>query len=305
MMTVAELNRTRRIGAEFEMCVPLVGTGGGSDVQRLLADILSANGIRAIYRSYQHTLLPHGVDVAVEHDSSIRGESRWQGITWMPIEIKTRILNGIDDWERVVPRTLEIARYMGARINRSTGHHVHIDLPEAANRMSVIRSAYNLVHKYEPVIYGLVAPSRMDNGYARPMPDHARLLHGCSTFADYMDVLRRWDRHRGLNLIHAVDSEPRLEFRYHGGTLDTAKARHWMRLLNRLVEHGVSRNCQAGEQIVNGRKAFDSFRSTIGLRSHPGIYAKVSPELRETSKYLLKRWKNFNIPTSGDDESSA
>lgn len=305
MMNVAELNRTRRIGCEFEMTVPLVGNGNGSDVQRVLAEVLSANGIRAIYRSYQHTPLPYGVDVAVEHDSSIRGMPRWAGVTSMPIEVKTRILSGVDDWELIVPRLLEIARYMGARVNRSCGHHVHVDLPEAASRMSVIRSLYNLIHKYEPIIYGIVAPSRRQNGYARSMADHPRLLHGCRKFQDYMDVLHRWDRHHGLNLTHVLASEPRIEFRYHQGTLDTTKARNWMRLLNRLVEHAVSRNCQAGEQVANNRKAFDAFRSTIGLRSHPGIYRKVSSELRETSKYLLKRWRQFNVAASGEDESDA
>ncbi|QNN21762.1 hypothetical protein HED60_05575 [Planctomycetales bacterium ZRK34] len=305
MMTVAEINPHRRMGCEFEMTIPLVGTGSGSDVQRMLAEILTANGIRAVSRSYQHNPVPHGVDVAVEYDSSIRGESRWQGIVWQAVELKTKILSGVDDWERVVPRTLEIARYMGARVNRSCGHHVHIDLPEAASRMSVIRSLYNLVHKYEPIIYGVVAPSRRQNGYARSMTDHPRLLHGCQKFQDYMDVLHRWDRHHGLNLTHALASEPRIEFRYHAGTLDVAKARHWMRLLNRLVEHAVSRNCQAGAQVENSRKAFDAFRSTVGLRSHPGIYGKVSPELRETSKYLLRRWRQFNSPASGEDESDA
>ena len=62
----AELNRSRRIGVEHEMTVPLVGTGTGTDVQRTLADVLTANGLRAIARGYSHSPLPDGVDLAVE-----------------------------------------------------------------------------------------------------------------------------------------------------------------------------------------------------------------------------------------------
>jgi hypothetical protein len=64
----AEINRLRRIGAEFEMTVPLVGTGCGRDIQATLANVLCANGIRAISRGYDHSPLPSGVDVAVEYD---------------------------------------------------------------------------------------------------------------------------------------------------------------------------------------------------------------------------------------------
>ena len=81
-MLTAELNKTRRIGCEYEMTIPLIGTGSGHDVQQTLANVLTANGIRAIARPYDHTLLPRNTDVAVEYDSSVRGESQYAGITW-------------------------------------------------------------------------------------------------------------------------------------------------------------------------------------------------------------------------------
>lgn len=301
-MLYSEINRSRRLGCEFEMCVPRVGRGNGSDVQQTIAEVLTANGIRAVARHYQHTPVPNGQDVAVEYDSSVRGESRYRAVSWHSVEIKTRILNGVPDWESVVPRTLAICRYLGARVNRSCGHHLHVDFPEARERPSVIRSLYNVVHRFEPVLYGLVATSRRENGYARPMEDRARLLHGCRSWASYRRALAGWQRQSGLNLTHVVESEPRVEFRYHGGTLDAEKARYWMRLINRLIEHSVTRSCQAArQQVANDRKGFEAMRYTIGLRSNAGIYAKVEPELRETSKYLLKRWKEFNLPVSGEE----
>ena len=294
-MLYAELNRTRRIGAEFEFTIPRIGSGSGTDVQRSIAECLSANGVRAIARSYQSTPVPVGCDVAVEYDGSVRGESRYSGIHWHSIEVKSRILNGIDDWERVIPQTLAICSYMGARVNRSCGHHVHVDFPEARERPTVIRSLYNVIHRFEPVIYSLVAPSRRSNGYAQPMPDRTRLLHGCRSLRCFQRALSHWDRRCGLNLTHVFEEEPRVEFRYHHGTLCVEKARHWRNLVLRLVDHATTRSCQAArQQVAPDRQGLDAFRYTIGLRSNQGIYSKVDADLRQTSKYLLRRWKEFN-----------
>lgn len=300
-MLTADLNLSRRMGAEFEMTVPRIGSGTGTHVQQSIADCLTANGIRAIARTYQHSPVPDGYDVAVESDSSVRGESRFQGVSWNPVEVKTRILNGVADWEAIVPRTLEICRYLGARVNRSCGHHLHVDFPEARVKPTKIRSLYNLMHRFEPVIFGLNAPSRRSNGYAKAMDDRARLLHGCRSLSCFRRALAGWQRQSGLNLTHLFGTEPRIEFRYHGGTLDAEKARHWMRLMNRLVEHSVTRSCQAArQQVANDRKGIEAFRYTVGLRSNAGIYAKVAPELRETSKFMLGRWKHLNPNNSSE-----
>ena len=170
-MLTAELNRSRKLGVEYEMAFPLVGAGGGNDVQRMLAHVLTTNGLRAVARGYSHDPLPAGVDLAVEHDASVRGESRYAGISWHSVELKTRIIN-YDEWENIIPKALEICSYMGARVNRSCGHHVHLALDEIRTRRpgpKVIRSLYNLMHRFEPVVYGLVAPSRNNSSGYQPV----------------------------------------------------------------------------------------------------------------------------------------
>lgn len=264
------------------------------DVQRTLANVLTANGIRAIARGYSHAPLPFNVDVGVEYDSSIQGENRYAGISWCSVEVKTRILNGIDDWETVVPKMLDVARYMGARVNHSTGHHIHVALPEAIDQPRVIRSITNLVERIEPVIFGLVAPSRRRSSYCTPMgelPD----LKACKTLNDYQQFLIGASRHNGLNLTHLTETAPRIEFRYHQGTLDPNKARHWLRFLLQVTQHAVSRNCQSLDTpLVNDRKGFERMATAIGLRVNSKIYRNISPELTETASYLLRRWKHFN-----------
>lgn len=293
-MLIADISRTRTIGAEFEMTMPCVGTGGGMDVQWTLASVLTANGIRAVARPYSHEPVPANADVAVEFDGSVQGETRYRGITWHAVEVKTRILRGIDDWERVVPAMLDIAQYLGARVNRSTGHHVHVGLPEVTERPKVIRSLASLVARIEPVVYGMLAPSRRGNTYCMPM-GRAPDLRACKSLAEYHAQLHGTNRYHGLNLTHATGDSLRVEFRYHQGTLDSEKARHWLRFLLRVTEHAVNRNCQSFDQpLPNTRNGWERMATAIGLRVNSKIYRAIAPELAETASFLLRRWKHFN-----------
>ena len=294
-MLTAEINRTRPIGVEYEMTLPLVGTGSGNDVQQVIARVLTANGLPAIARGYSHAPLPAGTDLAVEYDGSVEGESHYQGITWHSVELKTRILTGIEEWERIVPRALAICRYMGARVNRSCGHHVHLGLDEVESDPRVLRSLYNVFDRYDPAIFGLVSPSRRTCGYAQPIPHRAKHLHGCRTLECFRRALSGWERRIALNLTHVFESSPHIELRYHQGTLDADKARHWLRFCLQMTEHAVKRNCQAApKQVENTRSGLERLLVSCGFKVNAGIYGQVSPELRETGRYLLKRWKAFN-----------
>lgn len=74
-MLSAEIDRSRRIGTEFEFALPQIGTGTGDDVRRTLAEVLTANGLPAVARGYSHRPLPDGIDLAVEYDASVRGRA--------------------------------------------------------------------------------------------------------------------------------------------------------------------------------------------------------------------------------------
>lgn len=303
-MLTADLSRTRRLGVEFEFAIPQIGTGEASDVRRILAGILNQNGVSAIAREYSHRPLPPGRDVAIEYDSSVRGESRYRGIRWQNIELKTRILNGIDDWEQVVPKALAICRYLGGRVNSSTGHHVHVELAEALHDPIVIRNLYNTVHRYEPLVFGLVAPSRLRSSYSMPLPDRPGYLARCRSLSCFQRSLNTLSRQHGVNWTHLWSAEPRIEYRYHGGTLDVEKARHWARYLLRVTDHACMRRCKAAKsQYGNSRANFDKMLTTLGFKVNSRVYAKVAPELRETGRYLLKRWKSLNAPAASPNQT--
>jgi hypothetical protein len=199
------------------------------------------------------------------------------------------------DWEAVVPKTLDILRYCGGRITPSCGHHLHIGLPEFKDDPTQVRSVWNLFHRFEPVIYGLVAPSRRGNNYCRPLPPAAKFLHGANSVRTIKQRLNRFDRYHGLNLTHLWGDASRVELRYGSGTLESDKARHWARLCTRLVDHACTRTCQAAPApLPNDRKSLERLLVTVGLKVNSKVYATVAPELRETGKFVLRRWKQFN-----------
>lgn len=285
------------MGCEFECAVPIIGAGGGSEVQDAIANVLNHNGIRACSRTYSHVPVPQNCDVVVESDSSISGEQRYQGVGWAQVEFKTRILRGMADWERIVPRALDIVRYCGGRITPSCGHHVHVGFPEFKDDPTRVRSLWNLIHRFEPTIFGLVAPSRRNNNYCRPLPPAAKYLHGANSVRSIKQRLAHFDRYHGLNLTHIFSDSPRVEFRYSQGTLDAAKARAWETFCLRLVDHAVTRTCQAAPApLPNDRKSMERLLVTTGLKVNSKVYATVSMELRDTGRHLLKRWKHFNGP---------
>ncbi len=294
-MLTATLNRnSRRLGVEFEFAVPQVGAGQSDDVRKTLAQVLSANGVPSVVRGYSHRPVPAGADVCIEYDASVRGESRYRGIRWVSVEAKTRILSGLDDWEQVVPKMLDIVRYLGGRVNTSCGHHVHVELEEALSRPAVVRSLYNAIHRYESVIYSILPPSRRSGHYSQPMPDISGRLAKCRTLRCMQRGLESLPRHSGTNWNHLFGPSPRVEYRYAASTLNVEKARQWARFLLRLTDHAVVRNCKATKaQLPPCRESVVKMATSIGLKPNSKVYSTIDPELRETGRWLTQRWEQF------------
>ncbi len=298
-MLIAELNKTRRLGVEFEFVFPQLATADSADARRVFAEILTANGLSAVARGYSHAPVPQGSDLCIEYDASVAGPSDIRGLKWVTLEMKSRILTGMDDWERIVPKALAIARYLGGRVHASCGHHVHVELSEVRKDPTVIRSLVNVVQRYESIIHGLIAPSRRNNSYALKLPVKTGLAAKCQTLDQFRQTLGSIPRNSGVNLTHLFGDSPRVEYRWHQASLDEAKARHWARFLLRLTDHAAQRTCKtASEQLVNDRTNLNRMLTTIGLKVNSKVYAKVAPELRETGRFLLRRWKSFNAATA-------
>jgi hypothetical protein len=300
-MLKSDINRTRKIGCEFEFFLPKFGNTTGDSVQQTLAAILTSNGLPAISRDYSHLPIPIGYDLAVELDSSITGSWEWSGVPYAAIELKTKVLNGIDEWERIVPKALKIVVDLGGKVNHSCGFHIHLSFEEIQNDLNHIRSLFNLFYRFEPVIFGLVAQSRSNNQYCRAIPMNSyNLFQGSKAEKTYIRAISQLHNKNGLNLSHLISGNclaysPRIEMRYHQGTLDVEKARHWLRFCLQMIEHSQTRSCQClPKQIINDRIGLEKMLISCGFKVNNNVYADVSAELRETGKWLICRWKKFN-----------
>lgn len=292
----ATINRQRKMGIEIECVLPIIGRGSNEDVQSLLAQVLSNHGVQACSRGYTHRSLPADCRLAIEHDTSIRDESRYRGLTWSKIEAKTAPMLW-EEVERIMPQALDIIRYCGARTNASCGLHVHHHLPEAKDRPQVVKSLQHLWWRFHPVMFGLVAPSRKTNMYCRPpRREEARSLDSCNTYDAVRGKLARADRYCGLNLANLANQDRlTVEWRFHSGTTDWSKIKPWILATQRWVEHAVTRSCHyKPEPMSNTQAGLNSLLVTTGLKTNSRIYNKIDKDVRQAGRYLLRRWKHFN-----------
>ncbi len=233
---------------------------------------------------------------AIEHDVSLRDESRYDGLRWSKIEAKTAPMTW-EEIERVVPAALNIIIYVGSRCNSSTGLHVHHHLPEVEQHPQVVRNLQHLWWRFNQVMYGLVAPSRTANQYCRhPRWPEGNQFDKVSSYAALCRELNNIDRYQGLNLTNLADqNRMTVEWRIHGGTTDWTKIKAWVLATQRWIEHAVKRSCHYRPELVaNTQAGLNSLLTTTGLKPNSRIYSKVDKELRQVGRFLLKRWKHFN-----------
>ena len=295
------------IGVEIEAVVPIIGRGDNTDVQNLLAEVLTNQGIPSVSRSYCRQPIPSSYRLAVEHDASLRDESKYEGLRWSKIEVKTAPMEW-SEMERVLPPALEIIRYFGARVNGSCGLHVHHHLPEAMDRPQVVRNLQHLWWRFHPVIYGLLPPSRISNTYCHPpQQSDATQYDSCSSYSRLCNILGRATRFDGLNLTNLANRDRlTVEWRIHGGTTEFDKIKAWVLATQRWTEHAVARNCHyRPDPMPNTQAGLNALLVTTGLKMNSRIYSKVDKELRQTGRFLLRRWKHFNLPREMKSKAAA
>lgn len=138
----------------------------------------------------------------------------------------------------------------------------------------MIRSLYNLFHKFEPVIFGLLPPSRLNNHYCKAIPsDQSKLFKGCKAWRTYRGKIQNLNCKNGLNLSHIIcgnniASKPRIEFRHSAGTLNVEKSRNWLRFLLQMTEHACARNCQSAKQVANNREGLEKLLICCGFKGN-------------------------------------
>lgn len=160
----------------------------------------------------------------------------------------------------ILAPVLKILRDARYRTNESCGLHVHVDMAHGTQprthetrrgiegdivSLDVLRRLAKLWIKYETYFYDLAGPERISNHFSSPVGFGRRDGLGMKELFNAIDqahcaeclssTLSHGERGKSMNLA-ALWRHGTVEFRMHGGTLDTDTITNWITLLVYLVE---------------------------------------------------------------------
>jgi hypothetical protein len=181
----------------------------------------------------------------------------------MGFEVVSPILSG-DEGLRQLRAACDALKAAGAKVNKSTGMHVHVDARDLT--VADLRNTCKDFLKYETLFDTLVPASRVANFYCRSNlavkfggDETAAFatLDRCRTVTEIRTAVcgaADGDRYFKLNLQSLV-RHGTVEFRQHGGTVEADKAEAWVRLVVGLVVGCVGKNTSIKLTKKEGRFA--------------------------------------------------
>lgn len=151
-----------------------------------------------------------GTKVSVVYDGSVHVDDR--------TAVEVRVCDAQERIAETIRSVCDVLNNRSAKVNRTCGLHVHIDM-----RKRDWRSCYTKLYRMLPWLYAIVAESRRCGGEGRqyckrngPRPPDG-------------------DRYHALN-VESIRQHNTLEVRLHHGTVDATKIVNWVYLLTRIVD---------------------------------------------------------------------
>jgi hypothetical protein len=255
---------------------------------------------------YQVPELPQGW--MAERDGSIRCLAGCE-----PCEIVSPILKGADGIRQVI-QVLAWLNSVGARVNRSTGFHVHVGWdgdPETTKRLVF------LVSNFEKALFAATGTRGREEGhYCRPIQSDSR-FHEV-----YRDGCRGsiGERYHVLNLTNLGTHKRTVEFRVFSGTLNPIKAIGYIRLCLGLAEKALSMKKHTNWSAKSPKESSPIHRSgegqtaltrlfyglgwTKGRESHTfgNVTADDAPALEAIKKELMRLARKYDKGTDDTNE---
>lgn len=170
-------------------------------------------------------------------DGSVRG-----GTSEVAVETVSPVLRGeagLADLERMVTRLNE----MGAKVNRSTGFHVHVGF--SGDVKALVRLIFLTAHVEDALFASTGTRSRVGNTYCKSVKrDFVSFTHG-STPTSEAALARKCreisDRYHVLNLTNLLSGiRPTVEFRVFAGTTSFVKMTAYVQVCLGLVEKALT-----------------------------------------------------------------
>lgn len=128
---------------------------------------------------------------------------------------------------------------IGAKVNRSTGLHVHFEASKISDSHFV--QIFKNYQKLESVIDSFMPQSRraQNNGYCRSI--QGLNYDACNTKSDIIRV--NGTRYRKVN-AESYLSHKTIEFRQHSGTTEYDKIANWINFLRKLIQYSFENEIQ-------------------------------------------------------------
>ena len=261
-----------------------------------LGHILCENNVMTyICGDHSSWRMPAGYDFIIKSDGSISPSDG--NYKYHTAEIITKPMTYRASHISKLDRLLKLLNKLGCEVNRSTGFHVHHGITPDELTLPFLKSLYNLCYRYEPVIYGLVAPSRATNHFCEVLPSKSRVAK-VDSFQDFMGKTGRQRYGCNFSALTKDRNRSTIEFRYHHGTLDFKKIMSWMIFTQKLIEHSKNRFCGSKNRVQNDKASLYNLLYTIGMKANSKIYPKVNSEILDASAYLVDTWKKFKGDTA-------
>lgn len=188
-----------------------------------IMDSATVNGVTIAYEHYNH--IDNNSYYKFVTDASIRSD---EGDRDNGIECVSPILSYDGEGLESLRRVCKALNEAGAKVNKSTGLHVHIGAKDLTGDQIV--NVYKNYQRLESLIDSFMAPSRRDNGYARSISRFD--FNSCHSATDVDRIMG--SRYYKVN-PEAYLRHHTIEFRQHQGSTNYAKISKWVSFCAKLV----------------------------------------------------------------------
>tara|TARA_R110000824_G_scaffold41173_1_gene122749 strand:+ start:291 stop:1235 length:945 start_codon:yes stop_codon:yes gene_type:complete len=205
----------------------------------------------------------HGDGWKTMYDGSILSHGHGRGV-----EVVSPVLRGSDGIAKVEAMVARL-KGMDARVNRSTGMHVHIGWNGNATQL---RRLISLVSHHEKALYAATGtPNREGNTYAGSIKVRMKPFENMKSIRELSR--NHHNRYQSLNLQNLIDgTRPTVEFRMFAGTLNITKVKAYIQLALALVQKAMSpapkvkwdRPLNASSSNDTGSSAMTAMLATLG-----------------------------------------
>lgn len=217
------------------------------------------------------------------------------------IEVVSPVLKGEDGIEQIA-KVCEWLKRVGARVNKSTGLHVHIGCDQSPETLKKI---VTVVANFEKAIYASTGTKSRENGnYCRSVKH---------SYAHRNGNLSNVDRYRVLNV---KTNKPTVEFRAFAGTTNFVKIVSYVRLCVGLAQRSLTMKKipqwdakavaatspikRGGEGMTALNRLFYWLGWTAGRVETPfGIVGEIAgPKMKKCKAELVKLAKKYDGPVA-------